>query len=48
MDYLLTWNFRHLDNAEAKPAMRQICATHGLVLPEICTPHELMGVNSDA
>ena len=47
MDYLLTWNFRHLDNAETKPAMRGVCAAHGLVLPEICTPHELMGVSTD-
>ena len=43
VDYLLTWNCRHLDNAEMKPVMRSVCAVHGYVCPEICTPPELMG-----
>jgi predicted nucleic acid-binding protein len=43
VDYLLTWNCRHLDNAEMKPMMRSVCAVHGYVCPEICTPLELMG-----
>jgi hypothetical protein len=47
MDYLLTWNCRHIDNAEMKPVVRTVCANHGYVCPEICTPQELMGVNND-
>jgi len=43
MDYLLTWNCRHIDNAEAKPVVRSICVTRGYTCPEICTPEELMG-----
>lgn len=43
MDYLLTWNCRHIDNAEVKPLIRSVCAVHGYVCPEICTPEELMG-----
>lgn len=43
VDYLLTWNFRHLDNAETKPIMRRVCAEYGYAVPEICTPGELMG-----
>ncbi len=43
MDYLLTWNCRHLDNAETKPLVRSVCAVHGYCCPEICTPEELMG-----
>ena len=43
MDYLLTWNCRHIDNAETKPVIRSVCATHGYTCPEICTPEELMG-----
>jgi hypothetical protein len=39
----LTWNCRHLDNAEMKPIMRSVYAVHGYVSPEICTPLELMG-----
>ena len=43
VDYLLTWNCRHIDNAEMKPLMRSVCAVHGSTCPEICTPLELMG-----
>ena len=43
MDYLLTWNCRHLDNAERKPLVRSVCAVVGYRCPEICTPQELMG-----
>nr|VFK18783.1 MAG: PIN domain-containing protein [Candidatus Kentron sp. LFY] len=25
IDYLLTWNCRHIDNAEAKPIIKRIC-----------------------
>lgn len=41
VDFLLTWNFRHLDNAENKPMMRSVCARYGHRCPEICTPREL-------
>ncbi len=43
VDYLLTWNCRHIDNAEMKPVIRSVCAVKGYVCPEICTPLELMG-----
>lgn len=47
IDYLLTWNCRHIANAEMKPLMRRICALHGYACPEICTPLELMGDADD-
>ncbi len=47
VDYLLTWNCRHLDNAEIKPIVRSICAVQGYSCPEICTPLELMGENNE-
>lgn len=47
VDYLLTWNYRHLDNAETKPIIRSVCAAQGYASPEICTPQELMGVFDD-
>jgi predicted nucleic acid-binding protein len=47
IDYLMTWNFRHLDNAETKPIIRIVCTAQGYTAPEICTPQELMGVNED-
>ncbi len=43
MDYLLTWNCRHIDNAAMKPVIRKVCTEHGFVCPEICTPEELRG-----
>ena len=42
MDFLLTWNCRHIDNAQTRPLIRFVCAEAGLVCPEICTPEELM------
>jgi hypothetical protein len=26
IDFLLTWNYRHIDNAETKPKIRKICS----------------------
>ena len=46
-DYLLTWNYRHIDNAEKKPIIRRICIENGYEYPEICTPQELMGVSEN-
>lgn len=47
IDYLLTWNFRHIDNAAKKPIMRSICAATGYLCPEICTPIELLQETDD-
>lgn len=44
-DYLLTWNCRHLANAELYKAMRGIIGRYGYDLPVLCTPQELMGEN---
>jgi len=43
IDYLLTWNCRHLDNASVKPRVRALLLSLGLHVPEICTPQELLG-----
>lgn len=42
IDYLLTWNCRHIDNASIKPLIRSVCAIAGYRCPEICTPLELL------
>jgi hypothetical protein len=47
MNYLLTWNCRHLDNPVTKPRIREICRMHGYTCPEICTPLELAEAQSD-
>ena len=43
IDYLLTWNFRHIHNAETKPLIRSVVTASGYRGPEICTPQELLG-----
>lgn len=42
VDYLLTWNCRHIDNPATKPIIRELCALHGYACPEICTPFEMV------
>jgi hypothetical protein len=42
VDYLLTWNCRHIDNPATKPIIRDICVLQGYICPEICTPFEMM------
>ena len=42
IDFLLTWNCRHINNAETKPMIRTICQSAGYVCPEICTPQEIL------
>jgi predicted nucleic acid-binding protein len=42
-EYLLTWNCRHIANAELYRAMRQVVERRGFDLPSLCTPEELMG-----
>ncbi len=44
IDYLLTWNCRHLANAQLIRRVAGICNTKGFNMPVICTPEELMGV----
>ena len=43
MDFLLTWNCRHIANAELASAVIAICKSEGYEVPRICTPEELMG-----
>ncbi len=42
IDYLLTWNCRHINNAAMKTTIREICNRAGYSCPEICTPMELL------
>jgi PIN domain len=43
MDYLLTWNCKHIANAEMQTAVNRICRSAGYEPPVICTPEELSG-----
>jgi hypothetical protein len=42
MDFLLTWNCRHIANAAIVEDVRAVCAEAGHAAPVICTPLELM------
>ncbi len=44
MDYLLTWNLKHLANATIRNAIADACRQHGYEPPVICTPEELLEV----
>ena len=42
VDYLLTWNLRHIANAAVRPRIERACRKAGYEPPVICTPNELM------
>ncbi len=46
MDYLLTWNCRHIANAEIRQSLASTMSENGYQLPVICTPEELLGGDS--
>ncbi len=43
MDYLLTWNCKHIANAEMQHAIAKRCHAAGFKMPVLCTPEELSG-----
>ena len=43
MDYLLTWNCKHIANAQIQRKLAQISFDLGYELPILCTPYELLG-----
>jgi len=44
MDYLLTWNCKHIANAEMQVGIGKFCRAAGFEPPVICTPEELLGI----
>ena len=42
VDFLLTWNFRHLLNGEIRRQASRLVRSGGFDMPTICTPVELM------
>lgn len=43
VDYLLTWNCKHLANAQIARRIGVACRQQGHAMPIFCTPEELMG-----
>jgi hypothetical protein len=42
LDYLLTWNCKHIANARILPVVYSVCRTAGYDPPLICTPQQLI------
>jgi hypothetical protein len=42
MDYLLTWNCKHIANAQIQVKLAEISLDFGYALPILCTPYELL------
>ena len=42
VDYLVTWNFRHIAGAAMRSRIEQVCRQAGYEPPVICAPNELM------
>ncbi len=47
LNYLLTWNCKHLANAQMQEKLVAVSSTLGYHLPRICTPYELIGEPND-
>lgn len=41
MEYLVTWNFKHIANASTRDVIESVCRDAGYEPPIICTPDEL-------
>lgn len=46
MDYLVTWNFHHINNAKIKRDIARVAEENGYECPVICSPEELAGEES--
>lgn len=42
MQFLLTWNCKHIANAQIVRAVERVCRLRGFEPPVLCTPDELM------
>ncbi|HAO79821.1 MAG TPA: DNA-binding protein [Verrucomicrobia subdivision 3 bacterium] len=42
MDYLLTWNCKHIHNVAIIRQIERLCERQGYTCPIICTPNDLM------
>jgi hypothetical protein len=42
MDYLLTWDRKHIANPRLRARIQAICLSQGLRAPRLCTPDEML------
>ena len=48
VQYLLTWNCRHIANAKILPRIHNVATDLGLPIPIICTPEEMLANDTEA
>jgi predicted nucleic acid-binding protein len=48
VQYLVTWNFKHIANAAMRGRIEAVCRDAGFEPPIICTPEELAGDDANA
>ena len=47
IQYLLTWNCKHIANAKILPRIHDVLTDLGIPIPIICTPEELLGDDTE-
>ena len=47
VQYLVTWNFKHIANATLRDRIESVCRDNGFEPPIICTPEEIAGDEDD-
>ena len=47
VQYLVTWNFKHIANATLRTRINDTCRDEGYEPPIICTPEELAGMTDE-
>jgi predicted nucleic acid-binding protein len=47
MDFIVTWNFKHIANPHIRTRLRDVVIAFGADLPVICTPEELLNDEND-
>ena len=45
--FLVTWNFRHIANAAARPRIEAVCRDAAIDPPLLCTPEQLVVAEDD-
>ncbi|HAS50717.1 MAG TPA: hypothetical protein DCS21_02805 [Gammaproteobacteria bacterium] len=43
MNFVVTWNFTHINNVATRHKIRAIIEGYGLLCPELCSPEEIFG-----
>ena len=47
VDYLVTWNFKHIANPFLRERIRETVISRGFKMPVMCSPEELLQYNED-